>query len=243
LPPSPTSSSRPHAGAVRHLAALVVTLLVAPLSWLLLAVGQDRSARALATGAPLVRPLACLVVAGLSLGLLATRRLAPLAPALTGAGYAGCYLALLVAPARVLGLFPHSVTVSGYSVDPTVPLRTGVSLVLGVSMLVVTMGSGRRRRRPSVGEVDRAADGAVERAADRAVDRAVDRPADVEWGPGRSRAALSSPSRTPADEPEFTARYLNQPRSAGNRRPNSYGPADNSGDRWPQTRQSIWPYE
>jgi hypothetical protein len=217
---------------MRHLAALFVAITVAPSCWLLLAVGQDRSTReftaAPATGAfdttDFLRPVACLAGAGLLLGLLATLRFSPLAAIVTGCGYTAGYLALLVAPTRVLGLFPHSVTVAARSTDAAIPLRTGTALVLGVSLLASTISVGRRRYRPR----------AEEPAQPATAERSRRQP---------SGAHRSGPSPSPASaKPRATTRYPDKPWHPGNRRTNSYGPAGNSGERWQQTRQSTWPY-
>jgi hypothetical protein len=218
---------------MRHVAALLVAILIAPSSWLLLAFGQDRSARAftepLAAGAfnttDFVRPAAYLAAAGLLLGLLATLRYSPLALTLTGAGYTAGYLALLVAPTRTLGLFPHSVTVAARSADPTTPLRTGTALVLGTSMLVAAISVKWRQQRPPAQEPEQLA--ATEPAQQRL--------------PG-ARGSGPSPS-TPAAESGAATRHGRKPLNAGNRRPNSYRPANNNSDRWQRTRQATWRYQ
>lgn len=125
--------------AMRHVAALLAAILIAPLSWLMLAIGQDRPDRTI-TGA-----LACVVAAGLLLGLVATVRLSRLGVALTGAAYAVVHVSALAFPGATLGVFPRSVWVAGRSVDPTAPLRTGSALVFAVVLLVTTVGLGRRR--------------------------------------------------------------------------------------------------
>jgi hypothetical protein len=127
---------------MRHFATLLVAIPVAPLSWLLLAFGQGRPDQTI-TGVE--RTLACLVGAGLLVGLLATVRLSLLGVALTGVAYAAAHVAALAFPEATLGLFPHSVSVAGRSVDPTAPLRTGTALVLAVIMLAAAIGLGRRR--------------------------------------------------------------------------------------------------
>lgn len=224
---------------MRHLAALLVAVLVAPSSWLLLAFGQDRSARAFtdaqAGGAfhttDLVRPVACLAGAGLLIGLLAMLRFSPLPLTVTGVGYTAVFLALLVAPTWVLGLFPHSVTVATRAADPTTPLRTGTALMLGVSMLLIaTISAGRRRRRPP-GTVEEPAEEPEQTTA--AVHAEQRSPRAGESGLKPSRAAA---------EPGVATRRLNQPRNLGNRRQNSYVPASNRSSRWHQARQSSWPY-
>jgi hypothetical protein len=203
---------------MRHLAALLVAILVAPISWLLLAFGQDPPGRAF-TGALnptiFVRTAACLLGAGVILGLLATIRLSPLGVVLTGAGYVATHVALLAAPVAVLGLFPRSVSVAALSADPTSPLRTGTALILGVSMLVAAIGLGRRWTRPTVEQTH-------------------------ERSPGARRSGQSPP--VPAARPAVARRYPSSPRCLDNRRSYSFGPVEHNSDRWRQNRQSTWPY-
>lgn len=220
---------------MRHLSTLIAAVLVAPLSWLLLAFGQDRSAQAFAnaqnTGAfdtgDFVRPVMCLAGAGLLLGLLATLRFSPLGVVLTGAGYAAAYLGLLFDPEGVLGLFPQHLTVAGRSADLTTPLRTGTALVLGALMVVAALSVGRWRRWPSAEEPERPA----------GVGWMKEAPLDAE-GPDTGRPAAAP---APAPEPDLTARYVSA--RSGNRGPNSYESSiDNSTDRWRANTQSGSPY-
>ncbi|WBB68629.1 hypothetical protein [Micromonospora sp. WMMD812] len=142
---------------MRHIWTMIAAVVVAPLAWLLLAYGQDRSlqafaneesAGAFATG-DFVRPAVSLAAAGLLLGLLATLRFSPLGAVLTGLVYTGSYVALLVSPDGVVGAFPKSVSLAGHSVDPTTPLRTGGALMLGGLLLVGVASVGRWRRWPA----------------------------------------------------------------------------------------------
>jgi hypothetical protein len=216
---------------MRHISTLIAAVFVAPLSWLLLAFGQDRSAQAFAdaqhSGAfntgDFVRPVACLAAAGLLLGVLATLRISPLGAMLTGAGYAASYLALLFDPDGVLGLFPHSLSVAGRSADPTTPLRTGTAMVVGGLMLVAAFSVGRWRRWPSAGEPDEQA--TVEPAPDRLL----------------GAEGLGLRPSTLADSPEMVSRYSGATQRSGNGGRSSYWPGDNGTERPHGTRQSAWP--
>ena len=123
----------------RHVAALLAAILIAPLCWLMLAIGQGRPDRTV-TGT-----LACVVAAGLLVGLVATVRASRLGAALTGAAYAAVHVAALAFPGATLSLFPRGVRVAGRSVDPAAPLRTGTALVFAVVLLAAAVGLGRRR--------------------------------------------------------------------------------------------------
>ena len=214
---------------MRHLFTLIAAVFVAPLSWILLAFGQDRSAQAFAnqqhTGAfdtgDFIRPVVCLAGAGLLLGLLATLRVSPLGAVLTGAGYAASYLALLTDPDGVLNLFPEKISLAGHATDPTTPLRTGTAMLLGAMMLVATVSVGRWRRRPTADQPDEQAAANWER----------DRPI------GMDGLGLGQPA--PGSEPELVARYVSAPRRTGQTGPNTYErPADGGTDPWQGIRQS-----
>jgi len=135
---------------------MIAAAIIAPLAWLFLAYGQDGSVRAFAnqdnagglTTGDFVRPALCLAAAGLLLGLIATLRFSPLGAALAGTAYTACYLALLLKPNAVLHLFPKTLTLAGRDADPTTPLRTGATLLLGALLLVSVASIGRWRRWP-----------------------------------------------------------------------------------------------
>ncbi|WP_240944059.1 hypothetical protein [Micromonospora thermarum] len=139
---------------MRHLRTVIAAILVGPLSWLLFAAGQDRSAQAFANaadggvpdGADLLRPLLVLAAAGILLGLIATLRISPLGAAVAGLIYSASYLALLVSPGLVTTVFDHTLTLAGYRVDLMAPVRNGTSLLVG-SLLLVGVVSIRRWRR------------------------------------------------------------------------------------------------
>jgi hypothetical protein len=141
---------------MRHLGTLIAAIAIGPLAWLLLAVGQDRSARIFAEAqsdaalraGDFVRPLLLLTAAGLLLGLVATLRFSPLGAALVGTAYASSYVSLLVAPDRVLNVFGHHVSVAGHRVDLATPIRSGTAMVLGTLLLVAVVSVHRWRRWP-----------------------------------------------------------------------------------------------
>jgi hypothetical protein len=141
---------------MRHLGTLIAAIVIAPLAWILLAFGQERSVQAFVNAqnngafdkGDFVRPLVLLAVAGVLLGLIGTLRLSPLGAAVTGVVYLGSYLALLINPRGMLDLLPHGFSVAGRYADPTTPLRTGSVLVLGALLLLGAASSGRWRRWP-----------------------------------------------------------------------------------------------
>jgi hypothetical protein len=145
---------------MRHIATLIAAVVIAPLAWVLIAFGQDRSVQVFADadhagalhGADFVRPLLLLAAAGILLGLIGTLRWSPLGAVVTGAAYAASYLLLLVAPGTVMRLFRHSLSVAGQHADAATPVRSGTALVLGGLLLVAVFSLGRWRRWPVASE-------------------------------------------------------------------------------------------
>lgn len=142
---------------MRHLWTLIAAVVIAPLTWLLLAYGQDRSLQAFAnedaTGSfdtgDFVRPVACLAAAGLLLGLIASLRFSPLGATLTGAVYTASYVALMASPDTVMDLIPNNISVAGRDADPATPVRTGVTMLLGALLLMAVVSVSRWRRWPA----------------------------------------------------------------------------------------------
>ena len=139
---------------MRHIATLIAAVVIAPLAWILLAFGQDRSEQVFAAGdragtlpgSDFVRPVLVLAAAGLLLGIIATLRFSPLGAVVAGAGYAATYLFLLVAPGGVMQLFRHGLSIAGWHADMSTPIRTGTSLAFGGLLLVALISVGRWRR-------------------------------------------------------------------------------------------------
>lgn len=150
---------------MRHVGTLLASIVVGPLAWVLLALGQQRSAAAFAgadRGAlhpgDFVRPLLLLTAAGLLLGILGTLRFSPLGAMVIGVLYTLSNTMLLVAPYGVLHLITDNLTVAGRHVDLAGPIRSGTTMVLGVLMLVGAISVQRWRPWP------RAADPAADPA-------------------------------------------------------------------------------
>ena len=140
--------------AMRHIGTLIAAVVIGPLAWILLALGQAQSAQAFAkaqdaaAGNVFGRPVLLLAGAGILLGLIATLRFSPLGAVLTGVVYSASYLALLIDPSRPLDLLNHDLTVAGRHIDPTIPVRNGTSLLLGGALLVAVFSLQRWRRWP-----------------------------------------------------------------------------------------------
>jgi hypothetical protein len=140
---------------MRHIRPLLAAIVIAPLAWVLLALGQARSSGAFPHsagdtlhGGDFLRPVLLLAAAGLLLGLLATLRLSPLGAIAIGVLYTLSYTLLLVAPDRIDRLFPDDLYVAGHLVDLGAPLRSGTAMVLGVLLLVAAASAQRWRAWP-----------------------------------------------------------------------------------------------
>lgn len=139
---------------MRHVWTLIAAVVIAPLAWVLLAYGQDRSLQAFVNGeaasafrgGDFIRPVLCLAAAGLLLGLVGTLRLSPAGAVLTGLLYTASYAALLADPDAVLNLLPGTISVAGREADLATPLRTGSAMVLGAALLLAVASAGRWRR-------------------------------------------------------------------------------------------------
>jgi hypothetical protein len=184
---------------MRHIGTLIIAIVVAPLAWVLVALGQDRSVEAFAgadRGGALhaddfVRPLLFLTAAGLLLGILGTLRFSPLGAMVIGIVYTLSSTMLLVTPSGVLDLFTAELSVAGRHVDLAAPIRTGTTMVLGVLLLVGAISVQRWRRWPGP------ADMVPETAA------TPDRPLGTD-GPG-----LTPPY--PGAEPDLAVRHATDP--------------------------------
>ncbi|MEU7868283.1 hypothetical protein [Dactylosporangium sp. NPDC049140] len=216
---------------MRHIRTLIAAIVVAPLAWVLLALGQERSANAFAGtshGSALrpddfLRPLLLLAAAGLLLGILGTLRFSPLGAAVIGVLYASSYTMLLVAPSRVVDLFSDDVWVAGRHLDLAAPIRTGTTMVLGVLLLIGAVSGQRWRSWP------RPAGSAPEKAP------AEDRPVGIDG------LGLRDPNRDA--EPEPAARYRTAPAPHANvPEPYANAPEPYESDTWPDAPNGPTPH-
>src|SRR5688500_7746774 len=99
---------------MRHLGSLVAALIITPLAWVLLALGQPRVGDTLAgmsrlepvpTGR-LGEPLLLIGVAGVLIGLIACLRWSPLGPLVAGSVLLAAYAVLLLRPFVLLDRLP-----------------------------------------------------------------------------------------------------------------------------------------
>ncbi|MEV4756896.1 hypothetical protein AB0J86_17530 [Micromonospora sp. NPDC049559] len=139
---------------MRHIGTVIAAAVVGPAVWILLAIGQPRSAAAFQAARDggiavddVVRPLLLLVAGGLVLGLLAMLRFSPLGAVLVGAGYLASYLGPVFSPG-LLDLVDRKPSLAGHQIDLAAPVRSGTTLVLGALLLVGVVSAQRWRRWP-----------------------------------------------------------------------------------------------
>ncbi|HZN20256.1 MAG TPA: hypothetical protein VFB84_19005 [Micromonosporaceae bacterium] len=144
---------------MRHLWSLIAGVVIAPLAWGLLAIGQPQSSETIAaweqqdtiyTG-DLLKPAAFLAVAAILLGLVATLRFSPAGALVAGLLLLVPAVGLFVDPASLRNGLPDDFTLAGQTVHVRTPLDNGTLLLLGL-LLVVSAFSVQRWRRWPVAE-------------------------------------------------------------------------------------------
>jgi hypothetical protein len=141
---------------MRHLGSLLAGVLIAPVAWVLIALGQQKSASTISSWvsdstyhtADLIAPAAYLVAAGILLGLVATLRISPLGAVVAGAFYVGVYATLFVNPLSAMKTIPNRLSGLGQAVDPRVPVANGTLALIGVALLIAAFSAKRWRRWP-----------------------------------------------------------------------------------------------
>jgi len=169
---------------MRHLWSFLAGLVAAPLTCVLVALGQDGSARTVARWvdlgtyhtANLIQAAVYLGVAGIVLGLLGTLRVSPLGPFVAGLLLVAPYVGLFVDPFAVRNAVPTDWKVFGDPLRLVPILDNGTTFLIGALLLMAVFSGKRWRRwpRPAGGAPAPAASGAGE-------------PASTDW------SALASP--------------------------------------------------
>jgi hypothetical protein len=140
---------------MRHLWSLFAGIVAAPLTWLLIAMGQGGSTRAIEgwldansfDTVDLIEPAAYLAAAGVVLGLLATLRVSPLGPLVAGLLLVGVYLGMFIDPFAVRDAVPDDWELF----DPIplrLPLTNGTLLLIGALLLMAVFSVQRWRAWP-----------------------------------------------------------------------------------------------
>ncbi|MGI5147695.1 hypothetical protein ACQEVC_15180 [Plantactinospora sp. CA-294935] len=141
---------------MRHLWSFLAGVVAAPLTWALIALGQDGSARTVTrwvevgtfNTANLIQGAVYLGVAGILLGLLGTLRLSPAGPLAAGLLLVAPYVGLFVDPFTVRDAVPANWKVFGDPLPLVNVLDNGTTFLLGVLLLMATFSIQRWRRWP-----------------------------------------------------------------------------------------------
>jgi hypothetical protein len=142
---------------MRHVWSLLAGVVVAPLTWCLVALGQNGSQEQVGEWVgsrrfdttDLIEPAIYLVVAGILLGLVATLRISPLGPLVGGLLLMAAYVGIFISPLTVRGAVPDDWEVFDRHLPLTVPLDNGTLALIGVLLLMAVFSAGRWRRWPT----------------------------------------------------------------------------------------------
>ncbi|MGW4461068.1 hypothetical protein [Micromonospora sp. NBC_01796] len=155
---------------MRHLWSLLAGVVAAPLTWVLITLGQDGSTRTVTrwleigkyNTANLIEPSVYLAVAGILLGLLGTLRVSPLGPLIAGLALITPYVGLFVDPFRVRDTVPTNWKVFGDPLPLLHPVENGTLFFLGALLLMAVFSGQRWRRWPAPAPVPETATATVE---------------------------------------------------------------------------------
>ncbi len=135
---------------MRHLFSFLVSVILAPVIWVLVALGETKIFRQLARGpfdrTDFVVPLLLLVGAGILIGLIASTRISPVGPAVVGLAFLALQVWYVVDIRQVFDAMPDSLFDTPRAA--TTPLDTGTATVLGVLLLMSVLSVRRWQRWP-----------------------------------------------------------------------------------------------
>ncbi|WP_027644533.1 hypothetical protein [Salinispora oceanensis] len=140
--------------------------MVAPVTWILVTLGQDGSARTVDrwveidrfNSANLIEPAVWLLVGGVLLGLLGTLRVSPIGPIVAGLLLATPYLVLAIRPFAVRNRIPADWEVLGDPLPLRLPLENGTLFLIGLLLLVAGFSGQRWRQWPTTEAESRTAE-------------------------------------------------------------------------------------
>ena len=137
---------------MRHVLSLVMGVVIAPLVWVAVAVGQGATKEGVPDGL-LVSGLV-LVGVGLVAGLLASLRTSPVGAVFASIVYLGASAFMYLDHSRGLDLFTTNWTVESYPIDLASPLTTGVLAFAGGLLLMSVFSAARWRGRKTEPEIE-----------------------------------------------------------------------------------------
>ncbi|MGI5525568.1 hypothetical protein ACQEUX_32145 [Micromonospora sp. CA-259024] len=141
---------------MRHLWSFLAGLVVAPITWVLVTLGQDGSSRTVDrwveigtfNTANLIEPAVYVGVGGVLLGLLGTLRVSPLGPLVAGLLLVTPYVGMFVAPLEVRDAIPHEWKVFGDPLPLRLPVENGTLFLIGLLLLVAAFSRQRWQQWP-----------------------------------------------------------------------------------------------
>ncbi|MFC0007491.1 hypothetical protein [Micromonospora siamensis] len=141
---------------MRHLWSFLAGLVVAPLTWMLITLGQDGSSHTITRWAEigtfntanLIEPAVYLGVAGILLGLVGSLRISPLGPIVAGLLLVTPYVGMFVAPFTVRDRIPEGWKVLGDPLPLRLPVENGTLFLIGVVLLLAAFSGQRWRQWP-----------------------------------------------------------------------------------------------
>ena len=142
---------------MRHLWSFLAGVVAAPLTWVLIALGQDGSARTVTrwvelgtyNTANLIQAAVYLAVAGILLGLVGTLRVSPLGPLVAGLLLVGPFVGLFLDPFAVRDALPTDWSLFGDPLPLVQLLDNGTMFLIGALLLMATFSVQRWRRWPA----------------------------------------------------------------------------------------------
>ncbi|SCE79361.1 hypothetical protein GA0070607_1658 [Micromonospora coriariae] len=141
---------------MRHLWSFLAGLVVVPITWVLVTLGQDGSSRTVDrwveigtfNTANLIEPAVYLGVGGVLLGLLGTLRVSPLGPLVAGLLLVTPYVGMFVAPFEVRDAIPHGWKVFGDPLPLRLPVENGTLFLIGLLLLMAAFSRQRWQQWP-----------------------------------------------------------------------------------------------
>jgi hypothetical protein len=141
---------------MRHLWSLLAGVVAAPLTWVLVSLGQGGSTRTVAgwveartfDTVDLIEPAAYLAVAGILLGLLGTLRWSPVGPVVAGLLLIAPYGGMFADPLAVRDAVPDTWKILGDPIPLRLPLDNGTLLLIGALLVMAAFSVQRWRRWP-----------------------------------------------------------------------------------------------
>jgi hypothetical protein len=137
---------------MRHVLSLVMGVVIAPLAWVAIAVGQGATQEGVPHGL-LVSGLV-LVGVGLVAGLLASLRTSPLGAVLASVVFLGASAFMYLDHDRGMDVFTTHWKVKDYPIDLASPLTTGVLAFAGGLMLMSVFSAARWRGRKPEADIE-----------------------------------------------------------------------------------------